>query len=292
MTRFSIMPVCCFLLFAIFGCSGGRTDFAGRESANRDGANSFSLGSLSDRELSEEVDFQIDFNGEDTTVIIVLSKPASEVFGALKFDSGTFSPTSVEWTDGESAVKLALTDVIGEVPFGAAGIEGVDMKAGPLFSIKFEEGPQSSTRRTSAAPVGSDNVVGDLIAEPQEDGRVKLTWTEKNLGDYDLNGEVGIADITPIALNYLAIVGDGQGDDDWEAIIDGDKSGEIGISDITPIALNYLTVLSGYRIYRGVELAGGEISWSPTPVKSVNRTAPTQNKANKFTAYDDPGGEQ
>ena len=292
MIRFAFNSVLCLSVVALLGCSGGRSEFEGRDDTTLGEAESFSLESLSDRDLSKEIGFQVEASGTGASVVLNLMKPAPEAFGALVFDPVEYSPVSVEWVGGESAVKLALTDILGEVPFGAAGIEGREILSGTLLVVRFESRPQSATRRTSSAPTGSDNVVDDLIAEPQEDGRVKLTWTEKNLGDYDLNGEVGIADITPIALNYLAIVGDGQGNDEWESIIDGDKSGEIGISDITPIALNYLTVLSGYRVYRGVELAGGEISWSPTPVKTVNRTAPSQNKANIFTSYDDPGGEQ
>lgn len=291
MIRLTVIPVLCLSAFVLLGCSGGRSEITNRDGANRDRTESISLGSLSDRALSEEIDFDVETGADGTTVVIGLSKPTTEAFGAIIFDPIEYSPASVEWVGGDFAIKLAIADVFGEVPFGAAGIDGAKLNSGTLLVVKFEPGPQTMARRTSSAPSGNDNVVNDLVAEPQEDGRVKLSWTERNLGDYDLNGEVGISDITPIALNYLAVVDDSLGDDEWEAIIDGDNSGEIGISDITPIALNYLTVLSGYRVYRGVELAGGEVSWSPTPVKTVNRTAPSQNKANKFTAYDDPGGE-
>src|SRR3989344_7741233 len=41
-----------------------------------------------------------------------------------------------------------------------------------------------------------------------DDGTYRFSWDYYNFGDYDLNGEVGVPDITPIAVNYLARIGD------------------------------------------------------------------------------------
>jgi len=68
-----------------------------------------------------------------------------------------------------------------------------------------------------------------------------FSWRYSFPGDNDINGEVSIADITPIALNYLASTSDGT-DDIVQFFIDGDQNGELGVSDITPIALNYLNI--------------------------------------------------
>lgn len=76
----------------------------------------------------------------------------------------------------------------------------------------------------------------------------KLSWRYTLTGDYDLSGEVGISDITPIALNYGAVVGDGVGDDDLEAWIDGDGDGVIGVPDVTVIARNFGRQNLGSRV--------------------------------------------
>ncbi|MEP0813814.1 MAG: hypothetical protein HRF49_04000 [bacterium] len=77
-----------------------------------------------------------------------------------------------------------------------------------------------------------------------------LEWDYANPGDCDLNGEVGISDITPIALNYGRFPLDAVGDEQLSLrLIDVDESAEIGMSDITPIALNYQNRIEGYRIY-------------------------------------------
>lgn len=79
-----------------------------------------------------------------------------------------------------------------------------------------------------------------------------LSWSYRNLGDYDLDGTVRVQDITPIAVNYLAAVSEPDTLYDW---IDGDKNGEVGVSDVTPIARNYLCEVQGYRIFASESLS-------------------------------------
>lgn len=151
---------------------------------------------------------------------------------------------------------------------------------------EFERLGIDPARAVAKAPAGSVNAVFDFTARlagdaGEQPASVVLTWTEQLTGDYDQNGEVGIPDITPIALSYLKgaqyetqilwtggkrPVGDpdddggvgsgnppaaGSGAENWRlARIDGDFNGEIGISDVTPIALHYLERLDGHRVYR------------------------------------------
>lgn len=70
-----------------------------------------------------------------------------------------------------------------------------------------------------------------------------VTWKYGNRGDYDLSGEVGIGDITPIALNF----GKSVAGDPFLEWLDGDRNGEIGLPDITPIANNYLNRIDEFR---------------------------------------------
>ena len=133
------------------------------------------------------------------------------------------------------------------------------------------------TRAVHSAPSGNENSVFDLTAiieEPAGEslaptGGVKLVWSERLIGDYDQNGAVEVADVTPIAQNYLNTISyrqpsdvggvafypsgepDGEGEENWRlARVDGDANGEIGVSDISSIAQHYLERLDGYRIYR------------------------------------------
>ncbi|MEP0814437.1 MAG: hypothetical protein HRF49_07205 [bacterium] len=110
-------------------------------------------------------------------------------------------------------------------------------------------------RAVSAAPKGAGNAPELYLFDPG-DGSLDFEWDYFSSGDYDRNGEVGVSDITPIALNYLADADDGVGDDVLENFIDGDDNGEIGVSDITPIALNFLATVEGYIIESSDSEAG------------------------------------
>ncbi|HES57989.1 MAG TPA: hypothetical protein ENO21_01005, partial [Firmicutes bacterium] len=152
-------------------------------------------------------------------------------------------------------------------------------------------------RAPSAAP--TDGYVFDLAVEPFDpDGPgpatsagLVLHWTEVLLGDYDQNGEVGLPDVTPLAVHFGKLVpydepdlhsgigwwptGDpeddlgaglalppqiGSGAYNWRlARVDGDRNGEISSADIVPIATHFGQRLDGYRVYRK---APGEVDFT------------------------------
>lgn len=110
---------------------------------------------------------------------------------------------------------------------------------------------EGTDRIVASPPQGDSGKVTDFAYDIEAN---VLKWQYANKGDYDLSGEVGIPDITPVALNYGAIVHDPESRAAW---VDGDGNGEVGISDITPIALAYLNSVAGYRILTS-ETEGGE----------------------------------
>jgi len=138
------------------------------------------------------------------------------------------------------------------------------------------------------APSGDGNTVFDLagsVIDPDGSGGnpptgIALSFTERAIGDYDQNGEVNVADLTPLGLRYqrtltyddpsahggIAYWPTGNPDDDggagnppaagsaainWRnARIDGDDNGELNIADLTPIAMHWNERLNGYKLYR------------------------------------------
>jgi len=75
----------------------------------------------------------------------------------------------------------------------------------------------------------------------------QYVWYYFNQGDYDQNGEVNIADLTPLGAHFGA-----TGPFEWRtdlACIDGDDNGELNIADITPLGNNFGNSLDGYRVY-------------------------------------------
>lgn len=152
-------------------------------------------------------------------------------------------------------------------------------------------------RTPAAAPAGNGNAVFNLSAEVIDaDGEggaaptgVLLQWTARIVGDYDQNGEVGIADITPLGQFFKqAVAYDPPGDHDgitfwpqgdpfadgaanWRAAaVDGDGNGEINAADITPIAIHFGERIDGFNVY--IKPAG-ETEFSILP-NLVNPFAP------------------
>ncbi len=100
----------------------------------------------------------------------------------------------------------------------------------------------------SVAPSGAGAQVRDLAYDT---GTGELTWSYANAGDYNIDGIVGVADITPLATYFGANTTDGLGNDALEAWLDGDGSGVIGIGDITPLAMGFGFEVDSYMIMSG-----------------------------------------
>ncbi|MCD6119999.1 hypothetical protein J7K50_09225 [bacterium] len=160
------------------------------------------------------------------------------------------------------AIFAAIEVRPGTVHIGWA-IPDFDEKSGPsgkttLMNLKFGIGGVLEIRDISKVPDSEGHAVDDLESEWTEDG-LSITFYERNPGDYDRGGEVGVPDITPIAQNYLAEV-NSEDENDTLVVIDGDGSGEIGIPDITLIAENYLSDIEGYALQFSVD---GGVNWIP-----------------------------
>ena len=171
---------------------------------------------------------------------------------------------------------------------GSPGVTYSDLR--DALSAVFAELGIDPDKVTAAAPQGPGNAVFDLgLSVTDPDGAegllpptgIELSWTERQLGDYDQNGEVGISDLTPLGLYFSSAIdyddpadhngiehwptGDpaGLGAFNWRlARVDGDGNGELNIADITPIGMNWKATISGYRVYR--KLDGGEYELLPS----------------------------
>ena len=123
-------------------------------------------------------------------------------------------------------------------------------------------------KRASQPPSGDVNLVADL-ALAEDGGDYYLSWSYRNLGDYDQDGAVGISDITPIAMYYGQAVPeiDGERDDySIQAVVDGSGNGTVDIADITPIAMSYGTSVDGYAIQTSADEAQTWDDLPPVPV--------------------------
>jgi hypothetical protein len=115
---------------------------------------------------------------------------------------------------------------------------------------------QGTGRAVCTPPTGDNNRVDPLnyyIEDVEGTDHYFLAWRYRSLGDYDLNGTVGIPDITPIAMHY----GEDTNEHPEAAHIDGSGNERVGIEDITPIAMYYGVDLAAYRIEGSADMETG-----------------------------------
>ncbi|MEP0813753.1 MAG: aryl-sulfate sulfotransferase [bacterium] len=176
-------------------------------------------------------------------IVLLLSLAAAADFGCSRALGGRSPRVDSAISPRVSPMDAAIADIDSyNLP------AGVDRHLFEMLARKLvlelaanEEGRSLSQAKIASPPL-------QLLVEDKGEGTAEFSWRYHLPGDYNLDGEVSVADITPIALNYLESVTDGNRDN-VQRFIDGDLSGEIGVSDVTPIALNYQ---AKYEIYAGI----------------------------------------
>jgi hypothetical protein len=127
---------------------------------------------------------------------------------------------------------------------------------------------RDARRRTLALPPDDWQRAWCLQGSTSAGGTVSLRWRGRHTGDYNLDGLVTVADLTPLGFHFNKspeLDADGlpvkSGDNEWAAEVDGNVDGLIAVSDLTPIGANYQSRLIGYRVYLGTGPDAGSIVW-------------------------------
>jgi hypothetical protein len=167
------------------------------------------------------------------------------------------------------AVPGRITDVL---PLGlvrVAASRNRSLPAGPLLTLRLAPGREQDFRSASAViddPLTAPTLILDRASPP---GQVDLRWLERNRGDYNNNGFVEIADLTPLgaALDQVA-----TGNPDLD-VIDGNGDGLLTINDLAPIGRNFGRQIQGYVVERAVQdAAPADADFSPVQVPTVRRS--------------------
>jgi PKD repeat protein len=106
---------------------------------------------------------------------------------------------------------------------------------------------------TSTPPTGTVNRIADFTLLDGSGGDFDLAWHYRNIGDYNQDGTVGVADITPLAIYFGQQVNDPNS---LQGVADGDGDGIIGVTDITPIAMNFANTVASYEIQNAPATSG------------------------------------
>ncbi len=135
----------------------------------------------------------------------------------------------------EAQLRTKLVELYGEVPSGRpSSLKGASWVTGNEHLVQ------------------SGNYVERIdLAEVPLQWKWTLSFLERLYGDLDMNGEVSIADVTSLAMNFNQTAANPPYDPNLVNNIErnADGSGTVGIADITPIAMNYGRELSGYSVY-------------------------------------------
>ncbi|MBN2082922.1 hypothetical protein JW859_12055 [bacterium] len=139
----------------------------------------------------------------------------------------------------------------GLVAIGLSALNGRQLAAGTaLAELEFAAGADEVERAVAAISQVPRSAVKDLVAVWDGEGSGTLSWYERHNGDYNLDGEVGVADITPIGANFnVSVV---EGNDNWATleVADGNENGLIEVADLTPIGQSFQSFITGYNVYR------------------------------------------
>jgi len=204
-------------------------------------------------------ELKVDEQATGATVTITAKDAVdlSAAYVTLLYNTRKYTPESVEigsfmGRDGE-VISLSLTNRYEEVPVGVAQIPSTGVAprngAGVLAVVRFRAEPYNGPRTVSAkTPVSQKNAVTDMTVVSSTNGSADLRWTEKNIGDYDNNSEVNLADITPIGQLFRQSKATAA-DPIWVGMVDGDNNGVINLADITPVGANFGNKLSGYTLF-------------------------------------------
>jgi hypothetical protein len=192
------------------------------------------------------------FSVEGERVSIELNQPLAAATAYIRFDGASVHPVVLD-VAREDGVSLAVLVAPGLLAVGAAAYgEGLLDTEAPLATLTFAAGANTCVERSASISQSLFNIIQDDNLTPVDNvnGTATLHWLEYNIGDYDVNGEVNIADLTPIGQKFQQVYIDTDPDFATLEVIDGDGNGEINIADITPIGQNFQSVIEGYDVYR------------------------------------------
>ena len=129
---------------------------------------------------------------------------------------------------GHGSPGINLEEIIDETESYSVTDDVDEGVYGELMSEFIKQLENNPGRFTADAPMEEAGRVTDF-AYDSESGL--LTWSYVNLGDYNLSGDVSIADVAEIARYYLADATDGEGADPYEAWVVGPGDGEADSAD-------------------------------------------------------------
>ena len=158
---------------------------------------------------------------------------------------------------GGSAGAPATADAAGSIQYEALAVpDGVASDLWAALTAELERVlRETPPRAVSTPPAGEAGAAQLSFSEPDS----SLEWLYRNTGDYNQDGLVGVADLTPLGQHFGEESPAGAGEpfpsESLGAAIDGSGDGLIGLGDITPIGQHFDALVEGYHVYCSAEVS-------------------------------------
>ncbi len=157
--------------------------------------------------------------------------------GTRRMPNNTISPASID-----VAAALAELDAL-QAPKGVTPALFAQIKD----ALRTALIARGTSKIACTPPTGAANHIPGIQLNDAGGGMYNLIWRYYNVGDYNQDGSVGIADITPLAMHY------GEGwvtgeENSLPAVVDGSGNGTVDIADVTPIAMNFGVDCASYEV--------------------------------------------
>ncbi|MCB1222052.1 MAG: hypothetical protein H7A35_10260 [Planctomycetales bacterium] len=272
MKHFSTFLLIAAILVSVAACGGnssvpgpaGPTDDNSQASYSLVSSDGFTLKVLDSSFLfGDRAQFSLSVSETDGLSTVTVATDATDLRGLhmqLDYDSNALHPVDASmdsWPEfnNDNQLSLVVSDVPGSVYMGSTIVHPQSNPGAngrfSVASVSFAAGGSLGERRISAVPAGSGSRIPDLSVNA---GNGDVSFSYNNVGDYDQNSVVGIADITPLGVNFNADPADGDKYPFESAlsIVDGDSNGLITLADITPIGVNFGNQIESWTLYGGV----------------------------------------
>jgi len=160
--------------------------------------------------------------------------------------------------DGQAATAGQVSQLDSELARldALATPEGADENVFAALKVELASmlRAQGTERFVSTPPL----TAGSSAQLSWNDDTSTLSWGYCNLGDYNQNSLVEVADITPLGVNWGAQSPGFPSAFPYSAelaVVDGNSNGLIEIADITPVGQNYQVHVTAYNVYASAALA-------------------------------------
>ncbi len=192
-------------------------------------------------------------------------------------EAATTTPATPQ-TPATLAEALAQLDALA-MPEGVAPEVWDELKGKLRIGLNDRFDGKGAAKIAAKAPTGAENRVWYIYTEEDEEYNIHLKWRYQNVGDYNLDGEVSVADISVLVQEFGFSISEHP-----EAVnTDGNRDGVVNAGDITALAMHIGNRCTGYRIF------GADYEGNQQILTFVQFTSSTLFEGNRV--FDLPAGE-